>query len=74
MKLIPEIKRAWRFFSLQVNAINVAFLATWSLLPDKFQDVLPGKAVLVIAVVLIILGMFARLVSQKPEKTDEQKP
>jgi hypothetical protein len=68
MKLIPEARRAWRFLSMQIPAINAAFLVTWSQLPPKFQDALPLPWVLGIAVGLIVAGMFGRLVSQEKKK------
>lgn len=64
MKLIDNAKQWYKMFSLQANALNVSFLATWSLLPAKFQDVLPVPAVIGIAVSLLILGTLGRLIKQ----------
>lgn len=70
MKFVPDIRRAWRWFSVQLPALNLAFLGTWSVLPDKFQNALPMPWVLGIAGVLIVAGVFGRLVEQpvKPPK------
>jgi hypothetical protein len=65
MKLVPDWKKALTWFSVQVPALNVAFLATWSALPEKFQDSLPMPWVIGIAVALIVLGVLGRLVKQK---------
>lgn len=64
MKLVDNAKQWYKMFSMQANALNVAFLGTWSLLPAKFQDVLPVGAVVGIAVTLLILGTVGRLVKQ----------
>ena len=68
MKLIDEWKSAYKLFSVQMPVINTVFLATWSSLPQKFQDALPIQYVIAIAAALLVLGVAGRLVSQqKPE-------
>jgi hypothetical protein len=70
VKLIDNAKQWYKMFSIQANALNVSFLATWSLLPPKFQEVLPIPVVIGIAVSLLVLGTFGRLVAQRSiEKT-----
>ena len=71
MKLIDEWKVAYKYISVQMPALNVAFLGTWSVLPQKFQDVLPIPWVIGIAVFLLIAGVFGRLIKQ--ETKDEPK-
>lgn len=65
VRFVPGWRRCWRWFSVNVPAVNVAFLSTWAMLPSKFQDALPVWAVLVIAVALIVAGMFGRLIEQE---------
>ena len=71
MKLVHNWKQSLGWFSVQVPAINTAFLGTWALLPVKFQDALPMPWVIGIAIVLILLGVAGRLIDQpiKPEPT-----
>lgn len=64
MKLVPDWRKAGKWLSIQIPAANVAFLATWAVLPQKFQDSLPLWAVITIAVLLLLAGMFGRLVQQ----------
>ncbi len=71
MKFVADARRCWRWFSVQLPALNLAFLGTWSVLPDKFQNAIPLPWVVGIAVVLIVLGVFGRLIEQ-PVK--EKKP
>lgn len=61
---VPNWRRAWRWLSVNIPALNVAFLATWAALPAKFQNALPMPWVLGIAVFLILAGVFGRLVDQ----------
>ena len=65
MKLVDNAKQWYKMFSMQANALNVSFLATWSLLPAKFQEVLPIPAVIGIAVALLVLGTVGRLIKQE---------
>ena len=64
MTLIADWKQSWRWFSTQVPALNIAFLGTWSALPQKFQDALPLPWVIGIAAGLIVLGVIGRLIDQ----------
>ena len=64
MKLVDNAKSWYKMFSMQANALNVSFLATWGLLPPRFQEVLPVGAVIAIAVGLLVLGVIGRLVKQ----------
>lgn len=65
MKLVDDWKKAWKWLSVQLPALNLAFLGTWALLPEKFQEALPMPWVIGIAVALIVCGMVGRLVKQK---------
>ena len=64
MQLIPNIKQAWKMFSIQAQAINAALLVSWQSLPATLQTVLPVQYLLVIAVVLLVLGMVGRVIQQ----------
>lgn len=62
--LVDDWKQSWKWLSLQSNAINVAFLGTWAMLPEKFQEALPMPYVIGIAIVILVLGTIGRLVKQ----------
>lgn len=64
MKLVSNWRAAPKWFSNWAHAVNVAFLATWATIPDKIQDAIPLWLLLAIAILLIALGVFARLVDQ----------
>lgn len=59
---------AWRWFSVQVPAVNLAFLGAWGALPARFQDAIPLPWVIGIAAALIVLGVVGRLVDQTPRE------
>lgn len=67
-KLIPNWRKAWKMLSVQIPAINTAFLATWAALPDRFQDAYPLPWMLGTVIVLLILGIAGRLVDQPKVK------
>jgi len=64
MTLIPNIKQAWKMFSIQAQALNAALLVSWQSLPSSFQTVLPVQYLLIIAVVLLVLGVVGRVIQQ----------
>lgn len=65
MKFVNNLKSSWRWFSMQAMALNTAFLLTWGLLPEKFQDSISPTWVAGIAVVLMVLGMIGRTIKQE---------
>lgn len=64
MKLVDDWRGALRWLSVQIPAINAAFLVTWANLPAKFQEALPVPWVIGIAVGLLVLGVVGRLIKQ----------
>jgi len=64
MTLIPNIKQAWKMFSIQAQALNAALLVSWQSLPMSFQTVLPVQYLLIIAVTLLVLGVVGRVIQQ----------
>lgn len=69
MKLVDDWRDALKWFSVNVHAVNAAFLVTWANLPPKFQDALPMPWVIGIAVALLVLGVAGRLIDQSPKDT-----
>jgi uncharacterized membrane protein (UPF0136 family) len=64
MKLVDNAKSWYKMFSVQANALNISFLATWGMLPEKFQSAIPISVVFGIAAGLLVLGTIGRLVKQ----------
>jgi len=64
LKLIPEARRCWRMFSMQSMGVATALLGAWGAMPDELHAQLPERLVIGVAIVLLVLGMFGRLVQQ----------
>jgi type II secretory pathway component PulF len=71
-KLIPQWRKIYKYISVQIPALNVAFLATWALLPEKFQDALPISYVIVIAITLLVAGVVGRMIAQPGLKEKDE--
>jgi hypothetical protein len=67
MKLIPEVRKAWRFISVQAMALAMAMLGAWEVLPDDLKAGIPHAVVTWTAVALLVLGVAGRLVQQTPK-------
>lgn len=74
--LIPEWRKAWRFWSVQLNALGVtvagylmlvpdAAIAMWGMLPPEFKAAIPPQYMPVIGLVIAALGTVARVVQQR---------
>lgn len=66
MKLVDDWSAAWRWFSMQAMGLNVAFLATWAVMPDEIKTAMPSWLMPVVAIALLLTGMIGRLVQQTP--------
>lgn len=65
--LVPEWKRAWRWFSVQAMVVSTALLSTWALLPADLKSRLPDELGLWAAVATLLLGVVGRVVDQGPK-------
>ena len=64
IKLVSGAKDWKKWISARFHGANVAFILTWNLLPQKFQDAFPPEWVMATSVVLLVLGFFGSLVKQ----------
>jgi hypothetical protein len=64
MTLIPNIKQAWKMFSIQAQTLNAALLVSWQSLPATFQTILPVQYLIGIAITLLVLGIIGRVIQQ----------
>lgn len=62
--LIPDWKRAWRWFSVQAMVLSTAILSTWALLPADLKARLPEDVGLWAAVGTLAAGVIGRVVDQ----------
>jgi hypothetical protein len=77
MKVIPEWRRAWRFWSVRLNALGLVLLAAeqalplWGLVPAEARAVLPRWLGLGLPLLCFVLATAARIVRQ--EKLNEPR-
>jgi hypothetical protein len=64
MKLIPDAKKAWRWFSVQAMALSGIIPGAWLAVPDDMRAAVPPEWLAVGAVALAVLGILGRLVDQ----------
>jgi hypothetical protein len=64
MKLIPEARRAWRMFSVQAQAVALAVLGAWQVMPEDLKTNLPQSLVYWLSMSLMVLGIVGRLIDQ----------
>jgi hypothetical protein len=67
MKLVPEARRAWRWFSVQAMTLAGSLQGAWLAVPDDLRTKVPGNMVHVLTVVLLVAGIVGRLVQQTPK-------
>jgi len=64
LKLVPEVRRAWRWFSVQAMTLAGSLQAAWLAVPDDLRIKVPGVMVHVITIALLVAGIVGRLVQQ----------
>ncbi len=67
MKVVPNARRAWRWFSVQAMALAMAIEAAWLNLPLDLKGAIPDSAVTYGTMALLALGIAGRLVQQEPQ-------
>lgn len=73
MKLVDNWKKCYKWFSVQAMALSSAALGGWNALPDDMRQTFEGKWVMIGASVLLVLGVFGRLINQETEGDNESK-
>lgn len=70
VKLIPNWRQAWRWYSVNCSMLSVAVLAAWAALPEAMQNSFSPLELKASAIVLTLLGIGGRFVDQqKAEKS-----
>ena len=68
MKLVPNWKQSWKWFSTQIHVAQAAIVGTWTLLPADLKTYLPSKVLVGVVGFLGVVGVVGRLIDQsKPE-------
>jgi hypothetical protein len=64
MKLLPDWRRSWRWFSVQAMALALAVQGAWAALTPDQVAALPDWTVQAVTGAVLVLGIIGRLVAQ----------
>jgi hypothetical protein len=64
MKLVPDWRKAWRWFSVQAFALQGIVAASWLAVPDDMRAAVASEWLAAAAIVLTVMGIVGRLVDQ----------
>ena len=67
MRLVPDWREAWKWFSVQAMAILAALPVVWMSLPADLKAHVPNEWGLVIFIIVAIGGIGGRVIDQKPK-------
>jgi hypothetical protein len=67
MRLVKNASKAWTWFSVQAMTLAVAVQGAWYGMPADMQERIPEWGVDLVAVAILVLGIFGRLVDQGAE-------
>jgi len=71
MELIPDWKKAAKFFSVQANAIGAALASTYGLMYPQLRESVPPQWMAGITAAVFVAGIVCRVISQQPKAPDE---
>jgi len=64
MKLVPNARQSWRWFSVQAMTVAAALQGAWMAVPDDLKARAPDDLANALTVVILALGVIGRLVPQ----------
>lgn len=64
MKFVSDWKQAPRWFSTQAMVLAGIIQAAWATIPPEMQDSIPQEYVAALTSLLMVLGVFGRLLDQ----------
>ena len=67
MKLVDDIKNAWKWASIQAMAAALTVQGVWATIPDDLKAVIPPVYVQGVTLALLVLGIVGRLVTKAPK-------
>jgi len=67
VEIVPDIKRAYRWFSVQAMVLATAIQGAWLIIPDDMKSSIPHGYVTAVTMALLVLGVAGRLVKQEPK-------
>lgn len=74
LELVDDARHLWRRWSTRIAASQVALVALYVSLPDKWQDAIPQAVLAVLAGIFALSIISAQAVKQKPPSGGAGKP
>lgn len=71
IKLVPGWRKCWRWLSVQIPLLNLAFVTVWAQLPPELKSEIPQKWMWFITAALIIIGVLGRMIDQGTKNADD---
>lgn len=71
MKLIPDWRKAVKFFSVQANIIGAALASTYGLMYPQLRESIPPQWMAGVTAVVFVAGIICRIISQQPKEPNE---
>lgn len=68
MKLVPNWRESWRWFSVQALVAIAALPMVWVALPPDLKDAVPDDWLMWIAAAVALAGMIGRVVDQGSQR------
>ena len=65
MKVVPDWKEAWKWYSVQGPVLGLAAIATWAMLPDEFKNSYTPLQLQIAGACLFVFIIGGRIVDQK---------
>lgn len=66
MRIVPEARKAWKWFSVQVLTVIAALPIVWEQLPPEAHDLVPAAYQPWVISGLALVGIIGRLIKQGP--------
>lgn len=64
MRLVPDARKGWRWWSVRAMALNGAVLTTWLALPADLKSEIPDWIVTSTALATAVAGIVGRFIDQ----------
>lgn len=68
MKLDPQWKQSWRWFSMHALALQTAATLAWLQVPDDLRNSIPKEWQVGIAITIFVAGWIGRVIQQPSAK------
>lgn len=73
MRLVPDWKSCWRWFSVQLMAVSAAIQATMMVMPSSLVSYVPEGTMKLLALAFVIGAVGGRLIDQPDPKVEPKE-